>query len=130
MVPAILIGCITGAISFSLLTLLVHWLCWPSMLLDGQYGMVFMVTLPFGAILGATSALAMVLSADHKISAGWVAIGGGAPIAALSLLATLLLSKGKIGKEFFATLLFYFGLSLLWAGGLIIRGMLLLKGRF
>src|SRR5688500_14362384 len=53
------IGFLFGAIGLSAITLGYHWLTVRAALNDGQYGMVFMYTLPAGAILGAATGFAL-----------------------------------------------------------------------
>lgn len=86
-----LVGAFLGAIALSLLTVLFYVLFEPEALKDGQFGMVFMATVPFGALLGGVSGAATALLAIAKPeSAGWVCVVGGALIAGLALLVTWL----------------------------------------
>lgn len=127
-VPALAGGAI-GAIGLSLLTVLVHWLWEPKVLADGQYAFVFFVTVPAGFWLGAATAIGIVYAEAQRISmAGWVCI-----VASLCLLSPALLltlssfgAQGRI-KESFVEFLFWWGLSALWASGLLYRGLHFLK---
>lgn len=82
-----LFGGIAGAIGLSLLTLLAHWLWEPRLLSDGQYGMVFMLTIPCGGWLGLAAGLAMTCGdAGKNTSAGWICLIAGALVLAPALL--------------------------------------------
>lgn len=130
-VTVILLGSGIGAICLSLLTVTEHWLfCPPSIFGDGQYAMVFMLTVPVGLFLGAITAMAMKeLFADQYAVAGWICLVGAIPVLLFSVLFSALFAHGRPGvfKAFFDLLLFWFGISAPWAAALIFRGILFLR---
>jgi hypothetical protein len=131
LVPVILIGGTIGAIVLSLLTFTAHWLLLPPAIFgDGQYAMVFMWTLPAGAFLGAITGVAMHASfADQYSKAGWICLGGALPLLLCVVLLSAFFALGQEAgfKEFCGFLLFWFGTSVIWAGALVLRGILFLR---
>ena len=120
-----LFGGIAGAIGLSLLTLLAHWLWEPRLLSDGQYGVVFMLTIPCGGWLGLAAGLAMTCGdAGKNTSAGWICLIAGALVLAPALLFLLLSLFSKRG---IAEWLFWFGLSAVWAAAMVYRGIHFLR---
>jgi hypothetical protein len=126
----LLLGGGLGALCLSLVTLLAHWLIAPVALEDGQYAMVFFISVPCGAFLGAVTALSMSLSLAHKLpAAGWVGLIGGGMILIAAIGFTWFWSArdGLTIKDIVGIFCFWFGLSVLWAAALVIRGLLFVK---
>jgi hypothetical protein len=116
-----LFGGVAGAIGLSLLTLLAHWLHEPRVLSDGQYGMVFMLTIPCGGWLGLAAGLAMHYgNISSNVAAGRICLIAGALVLVPLLLFLLLAFFSKRG---IAEWLFWFGLSAAWASAMVYRGI-------
>jgi hypothetical protein len=64
------IGIVAGAVGLSLVTLGFHALFFRPVLGDGQYGMVWLFTIPAGAILGGATAFALAAHRQHPVQAG------------------------------------------------------------
>jgi len=126
----LLLGSGLGALCLSLVTLLVHWLVAPVTLGDGQYAMVFFISVPCGAFLGALTALSMSLSLAHNLTAaGWVGLIGGGIILIIAIAFTWIWSArdGLTIKDIVTIFCFWFGISALWAAALLVRALLFLK---
>lgn len=125
-----LAGSIIGVIALSVLTFLFHRLFFRRALEDGQYGCVFLVSVPAGIVLGAITGVLVAYLAEGQIAtAGRIArIGGGLLMAVFLLLGLFVFSsteKPSLRARLTATL-FWFGLPLLWSGGLLATGFRLL----
>ena len=123
-------GSMIGAVALSVLTLLFHWLFFRRALGDGQYVLVFFVTVPVGIVLGAITGVVMAYSSEGQIgTAGRIAqIGGGFLMALFLCLGLFVFScteKPSLWDRLTATF-FWFGLPLLWAGVLLTTGFRLL----
>jgi hypothetical protein len=89
-------GAVLGAIALSLLTVLFYVIFARDALKDGQFAMVFLATVPCGAMLGAVAAATLSLLALAKTeSAGWVCLVGGGLVAGLALFFTFLWTMAK-----------------------------------
>jgi hypothetical protein len=64
------LGAIAGAVALSITTLVYHLLFFRPALHDGQYGMVWIFTVPAGVILGASTGYAIVIFRDQPVLAG------------------------------------------------------------
>jgi len=64
------VGVGVGAVGLSLVTLAYHWLFYRRTLYDGQYAMIFMLTMPVGAVLGAATGYAWVVAGNKSQVAG------------------------------------------------------------
>ena len=121
------VGALLGSIILSALTVLYHWIFFRPSLGDGQYAFVFLVTVPFGAILGALSASiwAQLRRAKGKI-AGRLGVWGGGFLAALFLYFGLFefcrTENPTVGERVIATL-YWFAVPLLWSFLLIRIGL-------
>jgi hypothetical protein len=96
------VGAVLGAIALSLLTLLFYVIFARDALKDGQFALVFMATIPFGAMLGAVAGATLSLLALAKTeSAGWVCLVGGGIVAGLAALFTRFwaISEGRGVKD-------------------------------
>jgi hypothetical protein len=83
----------------------------PALLHDGQYILVFLLTVPIGAGLGAVTAYALVLHRrGERRNAGAISLAGGIVMA---------LAHGPW--------LFGLPLSFLWAVGLIVAGVRMIR---
>ena len=128
-------GATLGAIGLSLLTVLFYAIFARDALKDGQFGMVFMATVPFGAMLGAIAGATLALLALGKTeSAGSVCLVSGAPVAGLALLFTFLWVMSTTdptcrGLRGFVLALVYpgWGAPFLWALAEVIWGASLLR---
>jgi hypothetical protein len=128
-------GGLLGAVALSLLTLGGWAIFAREALNDGQFGMVFLLTVPFGALLGGVAGAAVALLGLGKLeSAGRLSLAGGGLIAVLVLLLTLfwLLGSGSPqgrGLKGYLLALIHpgYGAPFLWAVALIAWGMALLK---
>ena len=74
------IGFLVGAIGLSAITMGYHWLTFRTALNDGQYGMVFMYTLPVGAILGGVTGFALSSVNTHPVAAARACLVSGAVV--------------------------------------------------
>jgi hypothetical protein len=68
------LGAIVGAIALCITTFVYHLLFFRPALNDGQYGMVWIFTVPAGAILGASTGYAITIFRDRPVPAGIVCI--------------------------------------------------------
>ena len=121
----------------SLLTVLFYAIFARDALKDGQFSMVFMATVPFGAMLGTIAGATLALLALGKTeSAGCVCLVSGALVAGLALLFTLLWVMSTTdptwrGVRGFILALVYpgWGAPCLWALAETIWGAALLRKR-
>lgn len=70
----VFIGAVGGAVGFTLVTPLYHWLVARELLGDGQYIFIVMWTVPGGAMMGALTAATIYLARmGETAAAGWTA---------------------------------------------------------
>ncbi|MBC7529274.1 MAG: hypothetical protein H7308_17225 [Chthonomonadaceae bacterium] len=123
----ILVSAIAGAILLSLLTFLFHWLCFRPALSDGQYALVFFVTIPFGAVLGTLSSLVrLFLSRGKTDIARRVAVSSGGFLTILFILLGFFVLSGTQNPSFLERVgatMFWFGVPLFWSGILTAIGL-------
>jgi len=125
------VGGILGALMLSLLTLLFWVLFGRDALKDGQFVMVFLATVPCGAMLGGVAgATRALVRRGVPGSAGWVCLIGGALIASLVFFFVFLWALSGPG---WATRLLLglvhpgIGAPFLWAMALVLWGVRLLR---
>ena len=68
------LGVVVGAIGLSVISSVYHWLFFRPALNDGQYGMVWIFTVPVGAILGFSTAYALTEFRKRPVPAGLAGI--------------------------------------------------------
>lgn len=134
MASAILVvGSVVGLVTLSVLTVAFHWIFFRSTLGDGQYALVFIVNAPAGAILGALTGFAFALWSQSQIAAaGWMAAAsGGILILGFFLIGWFLLSGTESPSvwERLLSVIFWFGVPLLWSGALSEMGRRLITPR-
>ena len=82
-----LLGAVLGAAGVSMLTALAYALLAPDSFKDGQFALIFFLTVPFGGLLGLLAGTAFVLvSLGRARPAGWLGAIGGGSLALLALL--------------------------------------------
>ena len=126
-------GALVGALGLSALTVLLYWLFEPEAFRDGQFVVLFIFTIPFGALLGVITGLVVrQVRLGNTWRAGWLATASGTSVLAF---ATLIVwgsadSRGDDTGEFLSTLLsLWIAPSWFAAAGLTIWGTLLLAAR-
>ncbi|MBV9467727.1 MAG: hypothetical protein JO316_21695 [Abitibacteriaceae bacterium] len=129
-----IIGAIIGSLGLSLLTLVFHWLFFRSTLSDGQYGMVFLFTLPAGVILGTATGYILPIAHGKSVRGGVIClIGFGLVAVPLSLYLLLTTSNSStVGQNPISTLvegLLFAAPTVAWMSWLLLRGLFLLKRR-
>lgn len=125
----LVLGGLVGAVALSVLTVLSHWFFVRRVFGDGQYFLVFVGTIPAGAVLGAVTALAIGFRLAHAPQvAAWIAIVGDGATAVLCALAGwfLLSTENPGAKERLGGIVFEFGAALVWALALVGWGLWLL----
>lgn len=123
----VLVASITGPIALTILTVLFHWVFFRAALRDGQYGFVFFLTVPVGAVLAVmTSFVCIYKLQGQQVVAGGIARIGGSILTVLFVLVGVFLLSGTEGPTVLQRLeatLFWFGLPLLWSGLLLWTGL-------
>ena len=102
-----LFGSVLGAAGVSLLTAFAYALLAPDAFKDGQFALLFFLTVPFGGFLGLLAGVASVMvSLGRARPAGWVSAIGGGLLALLALLVAWESAGTRGGgmSEFFRTL--------------------------
>jgi hypothetical protein len=128
-------GAVLGAILLSLLPFLFFAMFFPDAFKDGQFAMLFFLTVPFGGMLGVVAGITMVLLRVGSPSvAGWVCLVGGGLIAVMVALLTLFWSLSEAGEKGNGLVGFLTGLvhpaigaPFVWAMVLVLWGLQLLR---
>lgn len=128
------IGSGVGAVVLTVLTVAFHWLFFRSAIGDGQYGLVFFVTVAAGTGLGAVTGRAFYLwwrLGLETVAARMCVVGGGVLGVLFLWLGWLILSgtENPTMWERARSVVFWFGPALAWAGGLVVAGVRLLSSR-
>jgi len=124
-------GLLAGAVLLSLLVTALHRVYRPQILLDGQYGMVWLVTGPSGAFLGAVTGAAIAAALEHQgtTAAAICRWGGGSAFVAALLFGVLdlraALERGREGDNRWGD--FWTGVPL-WVLPLLWGALLLQQG--
>ena len=114
MLVVILLSSATGAIGLSFLTMLLHWLFVPVFL---NYWLAPLTTIPNGALLGATTGA--IIALKRMKSDKTLAILNIISALVVMVWTVLTVSPFEFSQE---SVLYFGGLSLLWATGLLIYG--------
>ena len=115
---AVFAGIIGGAIGFSALTVAWHAVFAPELLQDGLYFIVFIGTIPAGALIGGFTGAAIALRGDSRLS-GAIAIAGG--VAGFAAVAALIMFR-IVGMRVPEDILAVWGHAVLWASALLLWG--------
>jgi hypothetical protein len=120
-------GAVVGAVAVSLLPVLFCALFARQAFYDGQWLLVFAVTVSTGVIFGGVAGAASALVSQGKPGAGgWTCLIGGGLLAALSILFTwgsASSRKGEVGDFLLSLIHPVNGSPFLWALGLIGWGL-------
>jgi hypothetical protein len=121
------VGAVPGAILYTLACLLLTAIFAREAFKDGQYAMVFLLSVPYGGLLGGIVGASLALARlDRPASAGWLCLTGGMLLGSLvALIAWAYASTREGGLGDFLTGLVnpIVGAPMLWAVALVVRGL-------
>src|SRR5262245_36882464 len=125
MTNRILVSGAIGAGLLSLLTVLFFVLFAPSAFRDGQFGLVFAFTLPFGALIGAVTGGTLSRLSQPAV-AGRTSLLGGLLISVLAMLLAWSSASSRGGRsgDFLISLVApWMGAAFLWGLALVLWGL-------